>query len=241
MSVFISHSTDDDAFVKTLRLALESRKVETWVDSRRISGGDQVSAEVRAAIARADQVLVVFSSHSVNSQWVLDEIDLALQAGKKLIPLCFPAVRPALVKRLAGTDPAIIEHDPAQPLSLILPGIFAALGKKLPDDIESARVEEKFLAELLLKLCDPEETVEDNKRRFSATAELSCREPKKAEQRSKRFKFTAPLGPIERGELSWYLEHYFVWPVGVFKERGAAVEAQLPEWGKLLYNAAMAV
>ncbi|MCP4620717.1 MAG: tetratricopeptide repeat protein, partial [Bradyrhizobium sp.] len=47
--------------------------------------------------------------------------------------------------------------------------------------------------------------------------------------------------PIERGELSWYLEHYFVWPVGVFKERGAAVEAQLPEWGKLLYNAAMAV
>ena len=57
---------------------------------------------------------------------------------------------------------------------------------------------------------------------------------------SKRFNFTAPLGVIEAEDLRWYLEEYYVWPIGVFKERAERIETQLPEWGQDLYQAALA-
>ena len=51
--------------------------------------------------------------------------------------------------------------------------------------------------------------------------------------------FVAPLGPIEADELTWYLERYYRWPIGVFRERAAGVAAQLPGWGEKLYTAAV--
>ena len=57
---------------------------------------------------------------------------------------------------------------------------------------------------------------------------------------STRVTFKAPLGPIETDELSWYLERYYLWPVGLFKERANRIEAKLPEWGHDLYRAALA-
>jgi tetratricopeptide (TPR) repeat protein len=57
---------------------------------------------------------------------------------------------------------------------------------------------------------------------------------------SRRFTFTAPLGPIEANELRWYLESYYLWPTGVFKERAERIEAQLPQWGQDLYHAVVA-
>lgn len=56
---------------------------------------------------------------------------------------------------------------------------------------------------------------------------------------SPRFRLTAPLGPIEAEELRWYLEQYYLWPTGVFQDRARRVEAQLPEWGQALYEAAL--
>ena len=50
---------------------------------------------------------------------------------------------------------------------------------------------------------------------------------------------TAPLGPIEIADLSWYLESYYLWPVGVFKERAERIEARLPGWGRDLYEAGL--
>ncbi len=57
-------------------------------------------------------------------------------------------------------------------------------------------------------------------------------------ERIRRFSFTAPLGPIEAEDLRWYLEEFFRWPVGVFKERADAIAARLPQWGKLLFDEA---
>src|SRR5439155_148008 len=44
----------------------------------------------------------------------------------------------------------------------------------------------------------------------------------------------------EADELRWYLESYYLWPTGVFKERAERIEAQLPKWGLDLYTAALA-
>ena len=56
---------------------------------------------------------------------------------------------------------------------------------------------------------------------------------------SRRFRFTAPLGPIEAEELTWYLERYFRWPFGVFRERARGVETELEGWGQKLFTAAV--
>jgi hypothetical protein len=77
-------------------------------------------------------------------------------------------------------------------------------------------------------------------RRVAGTATLRY-EPASAtapEVESRRYNFTAPLGPIEAEDLRWYLESYYLWPVGVFAERAKWIEVQLPKWGQQLYAAA---
>jgi hypothetical protein len=37
--IFISHASEDDEFVRELRVALESLKLPVWVDSRNLCGG----------------------------------------------------------------------------------------------------------------------------------------------------------------------------------------------------------
>jgi hypothetical protein len=53
------------------------------------------------------------------------------------------------------------------------------------------------------------------------------------------WRLIAPIGPIEAGELSWYLEHYAIWPSHYFRDRARKVEENLVKWGQLLHEAAM--
>jgi len=55
-NIFISHATKDDAFVKELRIALESLKLPVWVDSRNLRGGNKLKPEIDEAIEQARQV-----------------------------------------------------------------------------------------------------------------------------------------------------------------------------------------
>jgi hypothetical protein len=54
--------------------------------------------------------------------------------------------------------------------------------------------------------------------------------------KSERYRFTAPLGPVELEEIRWYIEKYYQWPTGVFKQRAERTETNLPQWGQLLYR-----
>ena len=49
-SVFISHSSEDDALVRDLRQALELLRIETWVDSQRTTGGQPLIETIKKAI-----------------------------------------------------------------------------------------------------------------------------------------------------------------------------------------------
>ena len=50
-------------------------------------------------------------------------------------------------------------------------------------------------------------------------------------------RFHRAVGPIEAADLRWYLESYHLWPVGVFRDRAAGIEARLPQWGQALLSA----
>ena len=249
--IFISHTTKDDAFVAELRQALELRGLTVWVDSRNLRGGDQLAPEIQQAISEARAVLVVVSQHSLNSEWVHDEVDYARRVQRKrglepfpIIPLLLPGITPAALRsffpRKAIPLAVNIKEGPGG-LEAAMTGLLTALGERLPTEAgPHEAVTARPVAELLLKLTDPHIIEEAGTRRAAAEAQLIYSPADRGERdvESDRFLFKAPLGPIEAEELRWYLEKYNLWPIGkVYEERAAKVEGSLPVWGQLLYQA----
>ncbi|MCK6557905.1 tetratricopeptide repeat protein [candidate division KSB1 bacterium] len=248
--IFISHATKDDPFVKELRVALESLNLPVWVDSRNLRGGDKLAVEINSAIENARQVIVVLSPNTVNSPWVRKEISKALAIEKarqaqgfRVIPLMLPDIEPAALTLWFDEEPLGIRVQlTAGGIAEALPQILAALGEKLPEDYQpTKKIDAAPVEELVLKLVDPKIELHDGKQRATATATLVYEPADKASRavESKRYTFSAPLGPIEAEDLRWYLESYYLWPTGVFQQRAERIEAQLPQWGRDLYHAAL--
>jgi len=246
--VFISHATSDDAFVRELRLVLEGLHIPVWVDCRNLRGGNALAPEIAQAIEQARQVIVILSPRTINSPWVRREIRQALQVqksrqadGYRVIPLLLPGVEPAALEAWFEEEPVGVSVQlTTTGLSEALPAILTALGERLPDDPQPVQeVAAQPVEDLLLELRDPHIQTLEGKRRVAATATLvyDPADPAARRVESRRFTFTAPLGPIEADELRWYLESYYLWPTGVFKERAERIEAQLPQWGQDLYRA----
>jgi len=246
--IFISHSSKNDDIVKKLRETIELHGNLTWVDSRELSGGDDLNATIENNIRTARHFLVVVSIEALGSEWVQREVQIALEEAKqrtdgyKVISVVLPGVNPGLLKLLFPREPVhIFVADTPTGLSDVMPRIFAALGKELPEDWESGkRMQVEPVEELILELTDPTIEEQDGVRRAAATAELTYHPADNGREiSSRRYRFKAPLGPLELGEIRWYIESYYRWPTGVFKERAAETEKLLPQWGNALYTAAL--
>ncbi|MBK8455394.1 MAG: tetratricopeptide repeat protein [Thiofilum sp.] len=250
--IFISHASADDAFVKQLREQLEANHLKVWVDSRNLRGGDQLRPEIEAAIRVARHVLVVISPETINSDWVFAEIKLAEQVAKeradfRIIPLMLPNITPKALKRYFSEEPAgeRIELGVGK-LEEAMPRILAALGERLPDEMNVAQaIQFKPLVELRLELSEPTiQALDNHTEQVSARAKLifDAGNPVERPIETTTFKFTLPIpakGLQGLEELSWYLEHYHEWAVGVFRTRAEKLEELLPQWGKALYQATL--
>ncbi|MEL6593337.1 MAG: toll/interleukin-1 receptor domain-containing protein, partial [Bacteroidota bacterium] len=246
--VFISHTTADDAFIRKLNFALQELGVQTFVDSRDMSGGDEINVEVAKAIKSAKHFLVVLSPRALNSGWVLKEIEMAeevkalREADYKLVPILIKGQENTpLLKRIFAKEPVTItipEQEGA--LEASMPSILAALGERLPNDEDLEPLPPQLpLEELILELSDPKILIIDTgARRVNATAELIYKpaDDARPEVKSKRFNFTAPIGLLETDEIKWYLEDYYLWPTELYQERARTIEGRLPEWGEELYK-----
>jgi hypothetical protein len=90
-SVFISYSRTDSAFIDRLDADLRARGYSTWVDRRRLEGGQYWEQEIDAAIVLCDLFLLVLSPSSVNSIYVRHEFEESERLDKRLIPLVWQA------------------------------------------------------------------------------------------------------------------------------------------------------
>jgi hypothetical protein len=215
-----------------------------------LRGGSRLAQEIEHAIEQARQVIVVLSPNTVNSPWVRREINKALAVeqrrhadGYRVIPLLLPGITPRALGNWFDEEPVAvpIQLTPGG-ISEALPAILAALGERLPTDHQAfEQTDAKPPEELVLNLTDAKIEMHEGKRRVTATATLAYEPANPAARRveSRRFTFTAPLGPIEADDLRWYLESYFLWPVGVFKDRAEGIEKKLPQWGQDLFKAAL--
>jgi tetratricopeptide (TPR) repeat protein len=237
--VFISHSTKDDRVVSDIRQALERLRIEVWTDSQRLTGGDPLAPTDMEAIGKADYLLAILSPNAVNSTWIPKEIQRGLDLRKKVIPILLPGTEPSALGLWFREEPLGVKLVVgAGGISAALPDLLAALGERLPSEtIANLQAQLAPIADLVLELADPSISLSDGVRRAAATASLTYRPADGGpDVDGKRYGFTAPLGPIEADDLTWYLERYINWPSGVFQERARAIEKNLPLWGEFLFK-----
>ncbi|HEX2077250.1 MAG TPA: tetratricopeptide repeat protein [Longimicrobium sp.] len=250
--LFISHSSQDDGFVRQLRALLELHGAAGWIDSRELRGGDPLWPEIQRAIESASAFAVVVSPASLQSEWVGDELAYALELQKArgrdafpVIPISLDGTKLGVLKRLFGEEPVYIPvNSAAGGIEAALNDILVALGKRRPaDPLPTLQPPAEPLEELVLELTGLDFREHEGVPRASASARL-VHQPAtqgRREVESTRWRFIAPpgFGPIEAGELRWYLEQYVVWPSTYFRDRARKVEESLVRWGRLLHDAAM--
>jgi hypothetical protein len=82
-SVFLSHSSEDNTFCDCLARDLVDYDVEVWYDEWEIKVGDSLRNKIAAGIETNDYLAVVLSKASVQSQWVQQELNAALDKELK--------------------------------------------------------------------------------------------------------------------------------------------------------------
>lgn len=250
--IFISHASADDVFIRDLRRALESHDLSVWVDSRQLRGSDELWPELAKAIASAAHFIVVFSPASFASGWVQRELAHALELEKqrqadgfRVIPLLLDDFPKGNLNWVFKDERIYIPaRSDSSGVAEAMKPLLAALKVELPEDpLEEAAASDADatpLAELVLHFADPVIELVSGEHVVKATAKLTYEPADKTAERevtSSRFKFAAPFRPLDADELRWYLEKFAIWPAGIYEDRAALVEAQLPKWGQALHQA----
>jgi hypothetical protein len=88
--VFISHSSSDSWIANQMSKELEALGVETWLDTMKLLGGDNIREEIVKGITRCREAIVLVTPRSVESTWVSVEIGILLEQRKRITPiLCY--------------------------------------------------------------------------------------------------------------------------------------------------------
>lgn len=91
IKVFISHSSKDKKFVRTLKDDLNENGIETWVDEDQLDIGDSLLEKLENSLENSTHFIIILSSSSVGSDWVKFELNKAIsQVAKKLIQKIIP-------------------------------------------------------------------------------------------------------------------------------------------------------
>ncbi len=155
--------------------------------------------------------------HAVNSPWISREIALGLeraaaQPGYQVIPVLVPPLEVPSLRLFFPNEPVALQFDPArEQIEDLLSKLRVALGAALPTDAEPVvRPPAAPVGELVVEL-DHLALAHEGEQRFAAAdgqAELGAARAWKR-WRAGRSRCKTPLGPVEAGELKWYLER---WP-----------------------------
>ena len=85
--VFISYSTMDLGPAEKIRDVLEQNRIPCWMAPRDIPSGSNYAKEIPVAIRACKVFLLILSANAQKSNWVVKELDNAVNAGKIIVPL----------------------------------------------------------------------------------------------------------------------------------------------------------
>lgn len=87
VSVFISYSRTDSAFIDRLEADLRAYGFETWVDRQHLEGGADWARVIEQRILDHESFIIALSPEAVVSEWVRKELAFALATGRHIIPI----------------------------------------------------------------------------------------------------------------------------------------------------------
>ncbi|HYH86456.1 MAG TPA: toll/interleukin-1 receptor domain-containing protein [Pyrinomonadaceae bacterium] len=91
-SCFISYSTRDEEFARRLYSRMRDEHLRVWFAPEDIQGGQKLHEQIERAIQLHDRLLLVLSESSMQSEWVINEIQRARETEikenrRKLFPI----------------------------------------------------------------------------------------------------------------------------------------------------------
>ena len=91
-SCFISYSTKDEEFARRLYSRMRDEKLRVWFAPEEMKGGEKLHEQIERAIQLHDRLLIVLSENSMQSDWVITEIQRARKTEieedrRKLFPI----------------------------------------------------------------------------------------------------------------------------------------------------------
>ena len=87
MKVFISHSWNDKSLATEINETLKNDGHEVWYDVHQLIPGDNIQNVIDNYIQNCEVVVLVWTKYAFTSTGVGEEIQTALKAGKRIIPL----------------------------------------------------------------------------------------------------------------------------------------------------------
>ncbi len=93
--IFLSYATEDRAVAGKIADMLEAAGWSVWWD-RRIAAGDTWRATLERALGGMRCMVVLWSTHSVASEWVSEEAEEAKARDKPVVPALLEAIKPPL-------------------------------------------------------------------------------------------------------------------------------------------------
>jgi len=87
MKIFVSYSSSDVVLVSQVAAKLKQESFVVMRDQEFLQGGQVFNVQLEQILRASDVVLVMLSEASTKSHWVNEEINLALDAKKHIIPI----------------------------------------------------------------------------------------------------------------------------------------------------------
>ncbi len=85
-NVYICHSLYDNHVADNICLFLELNGVKCWMAPRDVKRNERHAKAVYNSIRRCDVVVVVYTKNTNKAEYVIDELDIAFKAKRRIIP-----------------------------------------------------------------------------------------------------------------------------------------------------------
>jgi hypothetical protein len=125
-TIFVSYSSDDRPFALGLVKELQRLGANVWIDQLGIGLGENWDNAIEEALEKSETFMLILSPTSVESQNVQDEVSIAINTKKKLVPILIKACE--LPMRLQRRQYADLTNNPDKAITDIL--TFLGLNEK---------------------------------------------------------------------------------------------------------------
>lgn len=122
--IFISYSHEDRFAAGALAQRLETLGYRPWIDYSSIRGGDNWQQRIHEALDQSRALIVLLTPDSIGSDWVRQEVLMAFEANRRVIPLMIrPCEPPDYLHTIQYIDCREYSDETLDELRMVLDGV----------------------------------------------------------------------------------------------------------------------